>query len=262
MPWRHDMLLNTYLSNRIYYCIYTYDLCCSIFCSINVQFIYFSFFLYLMLFGLSLIYCNIVTRWTFFCYICKLLVKLLYSSRQLQKMSGQKMGSIKLIGCLWHSIGSHCKCLRWNIPSQDNMNMMNGNCCYFYLVFYSCLVLFADSKRVTIADFMLNCNFVYETVASCHHSSFLNIFNVCWISSPKVFVAAGFMEGSVESWWSAITGQRKRHCMQINYLDAICFFQYHGVAQFHCGQYSTLLSCYSELSNLYLAFKVSYEANM
>lgn len=31
------------------------------------------------------------------------------------------MGNIKLIGCLWHPTGSHCKCLSWNNPSQDYM---------------------------------------------------------------------------------------------------------------------------------------------
>lgn len=56
------------------------------------------------------------------------------------------MGLSKLIGCLWHSTGSHRKFVSWSSPRQDYMSIKNEICYDVYLVFYSYLVLFADSN--------------------------------------------------------------------------------------------------------------------
>ena len=47
---------------------------------------------------------------------------------------------------------------------------------------------------------LANCNFIYETVASCDLSSFIDFFYVRWINGIKVFVIGGFMERTYESW--------------------------------------------------------------
>lgn len=44
-----------------------------------------------------------------------------------------------------------------------------------------------------------NCDFVYETVASCGVTCFLDLFNVCGIFGPQGSAIGGYVERACES---------------------------------------------------------------
>ncbi|KAJ1380255.1 putative CAAX prenyl protease 2 [Sesbania bispinosa] len=48
---------------------------------------------------------------------------------------------------------------------------------------------------------LLKYGFLYETVAGCGLSSFVDLSNVCWLFIPQVSFVAGFFEAAHSFWW-------------------------------------------------------------